>query len=156
VTLNLSYSTIKVYLAAVRSAHVAARKHSNFESQSTPRVLQVMKGICKQKAISNLPRVRLPITMDIMGGNRTVLSNQPETYFTRMMWAACCIAFFGFLHLSKFTVPSQQHYDPKVHLSLSDFTVDSRNSPSMVHIYIKQSKTDPFRKGVHIYLGRTD
>ena len=26
----------------------------------------------------------------------------------------------------------------------------------MVHIRIKQSKTDPFRQGVYIYLGRTD
>ena len=25
----------------------------------------------------------------------------------------------------------------------------------MVHILIKQSKTDPFRQGVYIYLGRT-
>jgi len=114
-----------------------------------------MKEIHKQKVISNPSRVRLSITTDIMGGIRTVLSNQPETYFTRMMWAACCIVFFGFLHSSEFTISSQQHYDPKIHLFLSDVTMDSRNSPSMVCIHIKQSKTEPFRESIRIYLGRT-
>ena len=70
-----------------------------------------------------------------------------------MLWAACCIAF---LQCGEFTVPSQIAYDPEAHLSLSDVAVDNRQSPSVVQITIKQSKTDPFRQGVQIYLGKTE
>ena len=73
-----------------------------------------------------------------------------------MIWAACYMAFFGFLRSSELTVPSQDGYDPSVHLSLSDVAVDSRSSPSMIQVRIKQSKTDPFRLGVNLYLGKTD
>ena len=73
-----------------------------------------------------------------------------------MMWAACCTAFFGFLRSSEMTVPSQDTYDPTIHLSIKDVAVDNKSSPTMVRIRIKQSKTDPFRQGVYIYLGRTD
>ena len=114
-----------------------------------------MKGIRKQTATSKPPRIRLPITTDIMQGIHKVLSNESATRSNRMMWAACCMAFFGFLRSSEFTVPSQHGYDPETHLSLPDITLDRRNSPTMVCIHIKQSKTDPFRQGVHIYLGRT-
>ena len=57
---------------------------------------------------------------------------------------------------SEFTVPQQGGYDHTVHLSLSDIALDSRTSPKTIQVHIKQSKTDPFRQGVNIYLGRTD
>ena len=41
-------------------------------------------------------------------------------------------------------------------ISLADITLDSRFSPQTIQLHIKQSKTDPFRQGVNIYLGRTD
>ena len=82
---NLTYTTIKVYLAAIRSAHVAAGKHKIFEQQLTPRLLQVMKGIHKQTAISNPPRVRLPITTEILKKIGSVLSKEPNNYFNKMM-----------------------------------------------------------------------
>ena len=93
---NLAYTTIKVYLAAIQSAHVAAGKHKIFEEQLTPRLLQGMKGIHKQTAISNPPRVRLQITTEILKKIGSVLSMEPNNYFNKMMWAACCMAFFGF------------------------------------------------------------
>ena len=152
---NLAYTTIKVYLATVQSAHVAAGKHKIFEEQLTPRLLQVMKGIYKQTAISNPPRVRLMITTEILKKIGSVLSKASNNYFNKIMWAVCCMAFFGFLHSSKFTVPSQHCYDPNVYFSLSDITLDQRHSPTTVCIHIKQSKTDPFQQGAHIYLGIT-
>ena len=33
--------------------------------------------------------------------------------------------------------------------------VDSHVNPTLIHLHIKQSKTDPFRQGVDIYLGKT-
>ena len=73
-----------------------------------------------------------------------------------MMWAACCLAFFGFLRSSEFTIPTQSGYDPEVHLSPKDVAVDNRAKPRMLKVIIKQSKTDPFRQGVTLCLGKTD
>ena len=53
------------------------------------------------------------------------------------------------------TVPSDSAYDPSVHLSYKDIAVDDQANPQMVSIFIKQSKTDPFRRGVYWFLGRT-
>lgn len=100
--------------------------------------------------------LRRPITLDIMTKIKAVLSAYPTSHLNIMLWAAFCLAFFGFLRCSKFTVPQQGSYDRAVHLSISDMAVHSRLSPSTIRIYIKQSKTDPFRQGVHIYLGKTD
>ena len=72
-----------------------------------------------------------------------------------MVWAACCVGFFGFLRAGEMTAPSDKDYDPTVHLSYRDISVDNPRDPQMVRIWIKQSKTDPFRKGIGIYLGKT-
>lgn len=38
---------------------------------------------------------------------------------------------------------------------LEDVVVDEHDNPALVRIGLKQSKTDPFRHGVDIFLGRT-
>ena len=47
-------------------------------------------------------------------------------------------------------------YDPTVHFSLGDIALDNNRRPFLVRVTIKQSKTDPFRKGVGIFVGRTE
>ena len=73
-----------------------------------------------------------------------------------MLWAACCTAFFGFLRVSEFTVPSQQSCEPFYHLSLSDIALDNWYATITVRLQIKLSKMDPFRKGAYIYLAKTN
>ena len=41
-------------------------------------------------------------------------------------------------------------------LSPEDVSVNQHQSPSLICVKIKRSKTDPFRAGVSIFLGRTD
>ena len=53
------------------------------------------------------------------------------------------------------TIPSEAAYDKAVHLNMEDIAVDNVANPSTVKVVIKASKTDQFRKGVDIYLGRT-
>ena len=43
-----------------------------------------------------------------------------------------------------------------MHLCLSDISVDNPASPSVIKVRIKQSKTDPFRKGIDLYVGKTN
>ena len=87
---------------------------------------------------------------------KQVLAQAPADHDNILLWAACCLTFFGFLRCSEFVVPSQAEYDPSTHFSLSDIAIDSTISPSMVQVTIKQSKTDPFRKGVTLSLAKTD
>ena len=46
-------------------------------------------------------------------------------------------------------------FDPAASLCLGDIAVDSHQNPTVVQVRLKQSKTDPFHRGVSIFLGRT-
>ena len=39
---------------------------------------------------------------------------------------------------------------------MNDVSVNNRANPHVLQVVIKQSKTDPFRRGVNIYLDATD
>ena len=69
--------------------------------------------------------------------------------------AACCLAYFGFLRVSKFTTPSDTQYDKDCNLSIDDISIDSRDNPQLLKVTLKQSKTDPFWVGIDLYLGAT-
>ena len=153
---GLSHTTIKVYLSAVRYQHITAGFYNEFASHLTPKLEMVLKGIKKDTASRQNTPPRLPVTLDIMTRLKAVLLSKPLDYTNIMPWATCCVAFFGFLRCSEFTVPSQVDYQPDTHLSLSDVAIDNKDTPTLVQLTLKQSKTDPFRQGVQICLGKTD
>ena len=53
-------------------------------------------------------------------------------------------------------MPTLNAYCSNSHLSMNDVSVDRAGRPGIVHLTLKASKTDPFRKGVTISLGRTE
>jgi len=122
-------------------------------SLHNPRVQLALKGIQKNQATFHIQRTRLPITLEIMRSINGSLSEEPHSYDKILHWVACCLSFFGFLRVSEFTIPNGTSYDNECHLSLSDISVDNRDQPQFLKVTIKQSKTDPFRKGVDLYLG---
>ena len=69
-----------------------------------------------------------------------------------MLWTACCLCFFGFLRAGEFTTNSS--FDSSIHLTLRDVQADSLVDPTCFRVHIKCSKTDPFRVGCDIYVGR--
>jgi hypothetical protein len=81
---------------------------------------------------------RLPITIEVLQNLKQVWLTPPVTFDDKMLWAAACTGFFGFLRAGEFTVPSSQAYDPDVHLSLGDLAIDSREAPSLIRLTIKQ------------------
>ena len=90
---GLSYTIIKVYLAAICNLHTIARMHNTYQAQLTPYLEQVLQGIKKHQ----LPTPhRNPITVDIMANIWTVLSHSPKDHHCITMWAACCLAFLDF------------------------------------------------------------
>ena len=119
------------------------------------RLEQVLKGIKLVQAKHNAKaKPRLPISLDILHKLRSVwLSNPSED--TRMLWAAAAMCFFGFLRSGELTVPSITGYEEGAHLSFQDVSVDSLEAPQMLKVKIKASKTDPFRTGLDIFIGRT-
>ena len=154
--MNISYATIKVYLAAVRYLHVSVGLNDHFSLQLTSRLQQVLCGIKKCHAVSHPARICLFITLNIMGKIKEVLLREPQSFTNIMLWAACCIAFFGFIQVGEFTIPGPRDYDASIHLSFSDIAVVSRGNPRLLQVTIKQSKTDSFWRGLNIYLGATD
>jgi hypothetical protein len=52
--------------------------------------------------------------------------------------------------------PSESAYDPEIHLRYEDVAIDDPSAPSIMRVHLRASKTAPFRKGVDLFLGRTD
>ena len=69
------------------------------------------------------------------------------------MWAACCLGYFAFLRGGEFTVNGP--FDPQMHLEVGDVAVDDYQAPTMLSIFLKQSKTDQEKAGVRLFVGRT-
>ena len=87
---------------------------------------------------------------------RGVWQAQANQSDAAMLWAAACMCYFGFLRSGEVVVPSASSYDPAVHMSYGDVRVNDVGNPQYLEVRIKASKTDPFRKGVTVYLGRTE
>ena len=63
---------------------------------------------------------------------------------------------FGFFRSGKLAIPSAGCFDAGMHLTFDDVAVDNLQSPSMLRVRLKTSKTDPFRRGVDVFVDRTD
>ena len=153
---GLKHRTIKTYMAGVRYYHIRSGYADPFQGAAMPRLDYVMKGIKRHQAKEGGGSwTRLPITPSLLRELKGVWSATGSDRDTKMIWAACCLCFFGFLRAGEMTVPSDAEFDPKVHLCISDIALDDCRRPGLLRIMIKQSKTDPFRKGVALFVGRT-
>ena len=149
---RLSHGTIKSYLAAVRYGQIG-RGLGNPAIHTMPRLEYVLKGA--KKATPASTRSRLPITPTILQAIKSVWQKDPNTRNAKMLWAASCLCFFGFLRSGEIVCPSETSFDPLSHLSFADIAVDNRSAPSAMQVRIKASKTDPFRQGVTLHIGVT-
>lgn len=67
-----------------------------------------------------------------MGSIKVVLAHNPNDYNNTLLWAASCLAFYGFQRCGEFTVSSKEAYDLDMHLSLVDITLDDKNNPTVI------------------------
>ena len=152
---QLKHRTVKTYLSGLRYHQIKAGFPDPFQG-AMPRLAYVLRGVKSDEAKrGGGSRERLPITPSILRKLREVWSPSGTERDTKLIWAACCLCFFAFLRAGELTVPSDSTYDPAVHLSLSDVATDAPLNPSALRITVKQSKTDPFRRGVDLWVGRT-
>lgn len=153
---NLSHRSIKVYLAGVRYFQISAGGGNLFVVGSLKKLEYALKGIKRSEVEGGRrPRERLPVTAVVLRKLKSAWAPDGGLRDTKMLWAACCLGFFAFLRVGEMTIPSDSEYDPEVHLNIRDIKVDDASKPSQVQIRIKQSKTDPFRHGVSVVVGRT-
>lgn len=149
---KLSASTVKNYLAAVRYTQISlGLGEPNIGDM--PRLSYVVRGM-KRLAASGQQQRRMPITPAILMQLKGAWQAEPNQRDATMLWAAATMCFFGFLRVGEIVVPNDTNFDTAYHLTYMDVRVNSHADPRFVQVQIKASKTDPFRKGVAVYLGR--
>ena len=144
---SLNNSSIKVYISAVRSLHI---DHGFPDPLLDCLWLQRLLKGTKRVQGPVTPR-RLPIIIDYLRVIQHSLDLSTRDHI--MLWAARCLGFFGFLRVGEFTV--NVPFQPSIHLTVSDLQADALVNPTCFKVHLKCSKTDPFRVGCDIYLGRT-
>ena len=146
---SLSPASVVVYLASVRSLHI----DQGFPDPTlhTPRLRRVIQGIRRSASRSRPPR--RPITRPILQAIHAILAHATPATDALMFWAACCVAFFGFLRVSEFT--STSPFDLTRHLSFFDAQFLPGSPSPALRLRIKSSKTDQLRQGCFVYIGRS-
>ena len=136
----------KAYLSAIRYFHIMTGHGDLFTIRSE------RHQTCAQTSVTPSPSPNPSLLQAI----KTCWATRAVEPDTIMLWAACCMGLFGFIRVGEFTIKSTQEVDQQTCLLVQDVAVDSHTNPSMVRVHLKQSKTDPLRHGVDIFLGRTD
>ena len=156
-TQHISPQSIKTYPAGIRHMQVTLGLPEPRSISSLPRLRLVQAGIQRthSEQAPQPTRVRLPITPAILRAMRSTLESRSKDLDIVMIWAAAILCFFGFFRSGEITIPSTTGFNPKPHLAWGDVTLDSTQSPTLLKIHLKRSKTDQFGQGVDIYVGRT-
>ena len=149
---KLAHGTIKSYLAAIRYAQIA-QGLSDPNIHSFPQLEYILRGI--KKATPTSSRCRLPITPEVLVKLREAWREDPNGRDAKMLWAASCLCFFGFLRSGEIVCPSESQFDPGWHLGVQDVRTNSHTAPSRIEVILKGSKTDPFRQGHTLHIGVT-
>ena len=129
-------TTIKSYLAAVRNLHVEHGAGDPFLYTTLPD--HVLRGVKRTHGTHSRLR-RLPITLAILRkllGHLRQRGDRPEAL---KFAAACSLAFFGFLRTNELLALQRKDIDVQ---------------PDHLVVHIKASKTDPFRRGCNIIVGK--
>ena len=152
---GLAVGTIKSYLAAVRNLQIGYGYPSPFDA-SMPQLDMIMRGIKMTRGKQGrTPTRKLPITPKILRQIRGTWVRIDSDYNMTMLWAAAVTCFFGFMRAGELMVSQKGEFDASQHLTLEDVATDCKINPSFIQLSLKASKTDPFRKGVEIVMGRT-
>ena len=155
-TQQLTPQTIKTYLAGIRHMQITLGLPEPRAFSSLPRLKLVQAGIQRvhgQRSPSPV-RIRLPITPSILRKIHSYWLPRASDPDIIMLWAAATLCFFGFFRSGELTIPTSS-FNKSVHLSWGDVAIDNPQSPQLLKVSLKRSKTDQIGKGVDVFVGRT-
>ena len=145
-----AHSSIKVHLSAI--SYYSVIRGDKVDFSRFRRLYYLMKGIKRTQGASRRRRKRAPITPAILKEININLFNSSRPYEDKvMLWAALLTAFYGFLRVSEYTSQRKTSFDPESTLLFTDMTFKTDGS---VSLFIKKSKTDPFREGVLLRIAK--
>ena len=150
---SVSYQTIKVYLAGIQyHSHMSGSKIS---ITSMMRLYYLLRGVRRTQGSAYTRNRRQPITTHHLHiiNLRLPLLNYTDLQRLALRTAAS-VAFFGLLRCSEYTCASSTQFDPLVDLMVRNVTI--AKNMSIMSLRIKASKTDPFRVGCVVRIGRVD
>lgn len=140
--IRVAPSTIKVYLSAVRSLHIDQGWSDPLDT--TPMTQRVLAGVKRVHGMHSRLH-RLPITGRVL--QQLVASFRSASWLSAtdrlMLTAAATLAFHAFLRCSELTTG----------LTRRSMTVHNQPQPHLEFV-LPASKTDPFRRGATIAIGR--
>lgn len=101
-------------------------------------------------------RSRLPITGSLICKliDQLLVETSLSLPDRRMLQAAVLLAFHGFLRCAEFVAPEHTRFDPKFDAARDSVSVRYYNSEPVLVFHVKRSKTDPYAKGMAIYIGK--
>ena len=142
--------SIQVYLAAIRSLHVA----NGYPNPLQPglKLKQTLRGI--ERKHFKPPKQKLPLTFDILCEIRPFINY--ASFNDLAYWTAMTTAHFLMLRASEFTLRKGELFDPTIHLTAAD--VQFHTSPQgkeYLSFRIKKSKTDQRKQGITLYTAHT-
>ena len=145
-----STPTIKVHLSAVGSHH-----HRQGFKDPTHHNLQ-LKMVLRGTQQANLDRTshpRQPITRAVLHRllYQVRYSRKLHKHDKHMLTAAFLLAFFGFLRVSEFTIPSRSRFNPRTHPTKASVSCKRK----YYAFTIKASKTNQLHPGHKIYILRS-
>ncbi len=148
---SLSTPTIKVYISAVGSLH--RRQGFKDPTHHNPQLKMVLRGT-QRANIDRRSHPRRPITRAILHRvlQQVRYSHKLHRRDKHMLTAAFLLAFFGFLRVSEFTIPSRSRFNPQTHPTKGSIA----RKRKYFTFTIKASKTDQLHKGHKIYILRSD
>lgn len=150
---SVSYQTIKVYLAGIQyHSHMSG---SRISITSMVRLYYLLRGIRRTQGSTFTRNRRQPITTHHLYMIKFRLPLLNYTVLQRLaLRTASSVAFFGLLRCSEYTCASSSQFDPLVDLMVRNVTIAP--NLSIMSLRIKASKTDPFRSGCTVRIGRVD
>ena len=142
------HQSIQTYLTGIQF-HASASGFSEVIGHMYQLSL-VMKGIRRRQAAGAARQPKSPITLRHLFILVDFVSAKYSPYDANMLRTAMSLAFYGMLRVSEYTASGVFTFQRDSTLTSADVQV----FPDFVVIFIKKSKTDPFKVGTSIRLTR--
>ena len=150
---RLLAKTIGSYLVGLQSYHIdLGYAGEDLNALTHPMLKRITAGIRRRNGEAE-KQERRPITRDVL--SKLLGKLNPKSRDGANVHAAFCLAFAGFLRISKFTYSAMEQRDPEFnqwHVTRSSI---SFNGDTSLELRLPASKTDPWRRGVTIPIAAT-